>query len=257
MNSPVVLITGSGRERVGNVIARGLAADGYSIALHYHSSRLSAKQTAQEIREAAVDCEAFQADVTSESEVDRLFDDVCLRFGRIDALVTTSASWKKTPLETVTAADVESSFRLNALGTFLCARKAGLIMAEQTQGGSIITIGDIAIERPNCDYSAYMISKGTLPTMTRMLAVELAARNPRVRVNCLQPGPIMFPEQATAEEKRLLTESTLVRQADCPDTLTHAVKFLIENRFITGTIIPVDGGKSVYAAGEHIPRTSD
>ena len=211
-----VLVTGSGRKRVGNVVAKHLASLGYDIALHYRSSRDEAAVTKGEIESLGVACDCFSADVSEESEVEQMITDVHCRFERIDALVTTAASWETAPLTEVSADDVLRSFRVNALGTFLCARAAGLLMCEQEQGGCIVTIGDWAIERPYLDHAPYFISKGSIPTMTRLLAVELSHRNPKVRVNCIHPGPVMFPPDAGEDERRDLVESTLTKSGELP-----------------------------------------
>lgn len=243
---PVALVTGSGRDRVGSVIARGLADAGYRIALHYHSSREDAEQTCDELRERGIECHAFQADVSNEDDVKQLARDVMDSFGRIDVLVTTSSTWMSKPLEETTAEDCRSSFGVNTLGTFLVAKEVGLIMVQQSSGGTIVTVGDSSTSRPYIDHSAYFIAKGSLPTMTRMLAVELGHRNPKVRVNCLDPGPIMFPPGTDDGEKKQLVNSTLVKDADCPSMMTDAVRFLIGNRFITGACLPIDGGQHCY-----------
>ena len=243
----VALVTGGGRRRVGNVIARSLADNGYSIALHYHASAEAAAECVAVMRSAGVRCEAIQANVAVEAEVDRLFDAVLERFGRLDALITTAAIWESIPLENVTADDLLRHFAVNTLGTFLCARRAGLIMAEQAEGGAIVVIGDWAIERPYLDHSAYFLSKGAIPTLTRTLAVELAHRNPKVRVNCIHPGPVMFPPDASDEDRRAMVDSTLVKQANCPDSVSRAVRFFLENDFVTGVCLPVDGGRTIFA----------
>jgi pteridine reductase len=229
------------------VIARSLADNGYAIALHYHASAEAAAECVAEMQSAGARCEAFQANVAEESEVDLLFDAVMERFGRLDALITTASIWDPLPLEHVTAGDVLRSFAVNALGTFLCARRAGLIMAEQPEGGAIVTIGDWAIERPYLDHSAYFLSKGAIPTLTRTLAVELAHRNPKVRVNCIHPGPVMFPPDTSDEERQAMVDSTLIKQANCPDSVSRAVLFFLENDFITGVCLPVDGGRTIFA----------
>ena len=255
MNSPVALITGSGRRRVGNVIARHLATKGYSIALHYHSSKESAIATIGELNNSGCECEAFQADLSAESGARQLVAETTEKFGRLDAVVCTASIWNSTPLITVAADDIEEMFRLNTMAGFFCAREAGTAMKNQQSGGSIILLGDVAIERPTLDYSAYLISKGALPTMTRVLAVELAQLHPKIRVNCIQPGSVMFPETSTEEERRSLQDSTLVRNADCPEAVAQACSFLIENEFVTGTVIPVDGGRSVFAPSDQIERS--
>ena len=82
------------------------------------------------------------------------------------------------------------------------------------------------------------------------MARELAERNPKVRVNCIQPGPVLLPPDADASERQTLTESTLVRQVDRPDSIVQAVRYLIGDDFITGVCLPVDGGRSIFAQGE-------
>ncbi len=243
----VALITGSGRRRVGNVIAHALAQKGYSIALHYRSSADDAQQTVQALREQGVKCEAFRADVGVEADVDAMFQSIVQRFGQLDVLVTTASVWETISLEDVSSEDLLRNFAVNTMGTFLCARRAGLIMANQDDGGAIVTIGDWAIERPYLNHSAYFVSKGALPTLTRTLAVELAARNPKVRVNCIHPGPVMFPPDASEEERQEMVDSTLVKLANCPDSIAQAVQFFIDNPFVTGVCLPIDGGRTVFA----------
>ena len=232
---------------MGNVVARSLAERGFGVALHYHASAESARATIAELETRGTPCAAFQADVADEAEVERMFDRVLERFGRLDVLVTTASIWEPIPLEQVTAADLRHSFDVNTLGTFLCARRAGLIMAGQATGGAIITIGDWAIERPYPDYSPYFVAKGAIPTLTRVLAVELAHRNPQVRVNCILPGPVMFPPDSTEAERQEMIDSTLVKRANCPECISQAVLSLIDNPFVTGVCLPVDGGRTIFA----------
>jgi pteridine reductase len=226
-----------------------LAERGYSIALHYHRSAEDAQQTVARLRQTGTQARAFQADVTQADEVDRLVDQTLERFGRLDVLVTAAAIWEPKPLEEVVADDVRRHFEINALGTFLCCRKAGLIMAGQQQGGVIVTVGDWAVVRPYLNYAAYFPSKGAIPAMTRSLAVEMARRNPAVRVNCILPGPVMLPEDLTPKERKEAVAGTLVRREGKPEHVGHAVLFLVENDFVTGVCLPVDGGRSI-AGGE-------
>ncbi len=141
----VALVTGAGRRRVGNVIAAMLAKRGYNVALHYRTSAEEAQQTAAQLERLGVRARAFPADVAVEADVDRLFDQVRDAFGRLDVLVTAAAIWQPKALEEVTADDVRRHFEINTLGTFLCCRRAGMIMAKQPEGGAIVTIGDWAI----------------------------------------------------------------------------------------------------------------
>ena len=248
-NDKVALITGSGKRRVGNAVATALAARGYAIALHYNSSAEEARQTVVRLKEQGTRASAFQADVADESQLDRLFDETLNHFGRLDVLVTAAAVWERKPLEEVTAEDVRRHFDVNALGTLLCCRKAGLIMAEQPEGGAIVTIGDWATARPYPNYAAYFASKGAIAALTRCLAVELAQRNPRVRVNCILPGPVMLPDDLSEADVKGAVAGTLLKRAGRPEHVAHAVVFLVENDFVTGVCLPVDGGRTI-AGGE-------
>ena len=253
-NGKVALVTGAGKRRVGNAVATRLAGRGYAIALHYNRSAREAEETVRRIEAQGVRARAFQADVSREADVDRLLRQTIDAFGRLDVLVTAAAVWEPKPLEDVTAADVCRQFEINALGTFLCCQKGGLIMVGQPEGGTIVTIGDWAVARPYPCYSAYFPSKGAIPTITRTMAVELARRNPAVRVNCILPGPVMLPEDLSEEEREEAIGGTLVRREGRPEHVAHAVLFLVENDFVTGVCLPVDGGRTV--AGGEGDRTS-
>lgn len=244
----VALVTGSGKRRVGNVVATMLAGRGYQIALHYRQSAAEAHDTVRQLGEQGTHARAFQADVASESDVDRLMRQVLDQFGRLDVLVTAAAVWEPKRLEDVTAEDVRRQFEINALGTFLCCQKGGLIMVKQPEGGVIVTIGDWAVGRPYLDYAAYFPSKGAIPALTRSMAVELGSRNPAVRVNCILPGPVMFPQDLSEEERSRSVGATLVRRVGRPEHVGHAVLFLVENDFVTGACLTVDGGRSIAGA---------
>jgi pteridine reductase len=245
----VALVTGSGNPRVGNAVALALAERGYSVAVHYRTSADAAASTVQQIESQGVNALAVQADLAQEVDVDRMIQQVAARFGRIDVLVNAAAIWESKPLEQVTAADVRRHFEVNTLGTFLCSQRAGLLMVAQPEGGSIITIGDWAIERPYRNYAAYFPSKGAIPAMTRSLAVELGLRNPNVRVNCILPGPVMLPPDMPHAEREAVINSTLVKREGRPENVAQAVLFLVENDFVTGVCLPVDGGRTIYAGG--------
>lgn len=246
----VALITGSGRQRVGSVIAADLARRGYRLALHYQSSADEANKFRDSLRTAGTQCEAYQADVSDDTQVEQLVSNAVRDFGRIDVLVTTASIWSPNSLEELTAEDLRRNFNVNALGTFLVARAVGRVMVDQSVGGSIVTIGDWVIDRPYLHHAPYLVSKGSIPTLTRVLALELGHRNPNVRVNCIHPGPVMLPPGTSEEEAEKLRQSTLVKDADCPGMIAHAVNFLIENRFVTGVCLPVDGGRHMYTPSD-------
>ncbi len=244
-SSKVALITGSGKRRIGNVVALALSERGYDIALHYNRSAQESQETVVQLERTGVRAVAFQADLAQEDEVARLFDGVRKTFGRLDVLVTAAAVWEPKPLEDVTAADVRRHFEINTLGTFLCCQRAGLIMAGQPEGGVIVTIGDWAVARPYPNYAAYFTSKGAIPALTRTFAVELAQRNRAIRVNCILPGPVMLPENLSEHEVKGAVAGTLLKRPGRPENIAQAVVFLVENDYVTGVCLPVDGGRTV------------
>src|SRR5947209_1839576 len=246
---PVALVTGSGRRRVGWYVADALAGRGYALAVHYHTAAAEAAETVKHLQGRGAEATAFGADLTDDAAARGLVRAALDRFGRLDVLVNCAAVWRARPLEDVTAADVRHHFEVNVLGTFVCAREAGLAMVRQPEGGCILNFGDWAEARPYTDYAAYFATKGALPALTRCLAVELATRNPRVRVNCVLPGPVMIPLEVPDAERQRVVRATLLQREGRPEDVAGAALCLIDNPFITGACLPVDGGRTIYAGG--------
>lgn len=245
LDSPVALVTG-GAIRVGAAIVRELAARGYRVAIHANTSLDRAQDLATELSNSGHTAAAFGADLRDEDATRAMVDRVRRHFGRLDALVNSAATWSPTPLADVMADDVRRFFEVNTLSTFVCCQHAGLIMMEQDVGGAIVNIGDWAVERPYRDYGAYFISKGAISTLTRMFAVELA---PKVRVNAVLPGPVLLPERVSEADRRRAITGTLLGRAGRPENVAHAVVALLENDFITGACLPVDGGRTLGETG--------
>ncbi len=248
---PVVWITGSGGPRVGRSIAGYFADRGYRIALHAHTSPHGAEAFAAELNSTR-DAMQPRGIVTCGSVEDPMYAERALAhimetFGRLDVLVNSAAIWEWKSLEETTSEEMIRHFQINALGTFLCSRAAGLQMVQQSTGGAIVLIGDWAVHRPYRDFSAYFASKGSIETMTRSLAVELAERNPRIRVNAILPGPVMLDPSIAPERSERIRHQSLLKQHGAPEHVASAAFFLAEHPFITGVCLPVDGGRSIYA----------
>jgi len=211
--SKVALITGSARRRLGWHVADALGRRGYAVVIHYNTSADDAQAAAEEFHSRGIQAIALGADLSNEQHVRDLVGQTLEQFGRIDVLVNCAAVWKSKRLEDVTATDVRGYFEANTLGTFLCCQHAGLVMVKQPEGGSIVTFGDWAIERPYMNYAAYFPSKGAIPALTRCFAVELGTRNPRVRVNCIMPGPVLIPPDLSPADERWLGDWAAARSA--------------------------------------------
>lgn len=251
-DSPVAFVTGSGAKRVGNCVARKLADSGFSIVLHALRSLEQAEETANELANSGVKVHIVQGDISKQADVDRMFESIDSTFGRIDVLINSAAIWWPKPLEEVTADDVRENLEINTLGTFLCCQSAGLRMVDQQTGGVIINLGDWAPIRPYLNYSAYFPSKGAISALSRSMAVELGSRNPKVRVNTIHPGPVMIPEDMSDDDRNKIIDATLLKKEGSPQNIADAVLALIENDFITGAELNVDGGRAIFASDQDI-----
>ena len=246
-DSPVALITGSGVARVGRCIAEHFRELGFQIVLHANKSAKEAEEVVESWNREGHTASLVTGDVGDEANVMRWRSEVESRYGRVDVLVNSAAIWEPIALEKVTAADFEHFFRVNALGIALTNKLFGLMMTKQSHGGAIINIGDWATERPYRDFPAYFPSKSAVVGITQSMAVELATRNPKVRVNAILPGPVMLAEEVSEPRRERIINECLLRRAGTPDDVAAAAVFLATSPFITGVCLPVDGGRSIYA----------
>lgn len=245
MNSPVALITGAAR-RIGATIAHQLWLQGYRVIIHCNHSISDAEQRVEQLnRERANSAKMIQADLNSTTEVSQLAKQAQACWGQIDLLINNASSFYPTPLQESTEGQWDDLINSNLKAAyFLSAQLAETLRQQQ---GSIINLVDIHAQRALPGYPIYSIAKAGLQMMTISLAKELA---PEVRVNGVAPGPILWPEQQAAvspEEQTAILEKTLLKRAGTPEDIAETVLFLARQNFITGQIIAVDGGKSLYS----------
>lgn len=238
----VALVTG-GAKRVGRAVSLELAKRGYRVAIHANTSLDAAQALVDQIAKDGGEAVALGADLRDEGATRAMVDRAARRFGQLDLLVNCAAVWSPMPIDVANADDVRRNFDINAVATFVCAQQAGLIMCEQKSGGAIINFGDAAAQRPQSGYAAYHPSKGAIDAMTRSLAVELAQRNGRVRVNAVLPGPVLVSENESQDRCAQVKSGPLLATVGHADHLAHAVVFLAENPFVTGVCLPVEGGR--------------
>ena len=250
--SPVAIVTGSGAQRIGAVLVEALAVRGYRVVVHFHRSINEGQARVADLQTRGYQALGCQADLSHDVQVKQLFETVRKHYGRLDVLVNTASIWRPTPLEAVTSTELRAQWEANVLSTFLCCQQAGLWMVDQPTGGCIINFGDWAQVRPELGYAAYFAAKGAIPTLTRSLAVELGQRNPRVRVNCILPGPMTPPEKLTELDVQRYQVAGLVGRCGQPEDLISAVEFLIHNTFVTGIELPVEGGRGVHAMAQRM-----
>jgi pteridine reductase len=234
INGKVALITGSAK-RIGREIALELARRGARIAVHYRSS-------AGDAREVAGNTGAiFQAELTNTNAIETMFGALEDRFGRLDILVNSASIFSQATADHATSDDWDSQINTNAKAPFFVAQHAARLM-RRSGGGKIINIVDVAGEVMWPSYFPYSVSKAALIAINRGLAKAYA---PEIQVNAIAPGPVLFPEYYTDEQKRIAIDRTLLKRAGSPRDVVNAVVFLIENDYITGEVIHVDGGRHI------------
>lgn len=236
----VALVTGAAR-RVGRAIAMELSAAGFEAAIHFNSSEREARELEGLMRSRGRRAAVIKADWLDPNAPERVVEEVVNALGRLDVLVNSASSFDRKPFEQLDFAAWEQTFAVNTVAPALLARAAAPIM-RSGGGGRIVNMIDIMAERAVKGYSAYLASKAALASITRSLALELA---PDITVNGVAPGIAAFPEhydQATRE--RLVSRVPLGRPGS-PEEVARLVRFLVtEGDYITGAIIPIDGGRS-------------
>ncbi len=232
------MVTGGAR-RLGAAIALALAQAGCNLAINYRTSRREAETTATAARQSGVQAITVQGDMAQPDAVARLLDAVLAAFGRVDVLVANAGAFRRTPLAALAAADWDDMMDNNLRASFLCARHFGLHM-QAHGGGTVVLIADVAGLRPWVDYLPYSLAKAGVIALTHALARELA---PSVRVNAVAPGPILFPDDFDAAARDREIKRTLLRRAGDPQNVADAVLMLVRNDYITGAVLPVDGGR--------------
>lgn len=240
LNGKIALVTG-GAKRVGKAIVSALATRGCRLVVHYHTFRQAAEETVQDLVANGHEAIALQADITQESDVDRMIEAAVSHFGRIDVLVNNAAVFSRTPIETLTSEEIERVIDTNLTGTFMCAHKIGLRMYDWGSG-HIINMADVAGLRPWVDYLPYSIAKACVLTLTQGLAMELA---PKVMVNAVIPGPVLFQEDTPVDVRQREIEKTLVKRMGTPQEVAEVVAFVAESEYSTGAVFHVDGGRSL------------
>jgi pteridine reductase len=243
LNNKVVLITGAA-QRVGAMTARLLHAAGANLVLHYRNSRQPALDLQAELNARRKNSVILiQADLLEIANLPAIIKKSVEQWGRLDVLINNASSFYGTPVGTVTESDWDDLVGSNMKAPFFLSQAAAPHL--EKSGGCIISIVDIHAQRPMEGHSVYNMAKAGLAMLVKTLAFELG---PKVRVNGVAPGAIMWPAQEMDDitKQRIVSRTYLKRKGDSED-IARTVLFLASNAdYITGQIIAVDGGRSLY-----------
>ena len=239
----VALVTG-GAVRVGRAISLGLAGAGYDVLLTYQSSQQPALDVQKDIETIGSRCELVRADLCRASSADVVVDAARERFGRLDLVVNSAASFEARPLLEVDADAWDRTMNLNARAPHLVVRAASDLL--RTVGGCVVNITDLSAFQPWTEYPHHAVAKAALAHLTRVQARALA---PHVRVNGVAPGAVMPPDDWPQARQDALAASAPLQRVGSPRDVVDAVLYFAGASLVTGQILVVDGGRILGASG--------
>lgn len=245
-DAPVALVTGSA-VRLGRQMIISLHQQGYRVIIHYHRSKQAADQLAADLNTITPSSAAtVAADLTDDSSITRLADQVLSCFGRLDLLVNNASSFYPTPLASASQDQWHDLFGSNVKAPYFLSQALAPELAKRQ--GCIINMVDIHAEKPLAEHSIYCMAKAALQMMTKALARELA---PSVRVNGIAPGAILWPNQDLPEhDKTAILSQVPMQRLGNPTDIANTLLFLAQAPYVTGQIVAVDGGRSLGGAAK-------
>jgi pteridine reductase len=242
--NPVALVTGGAR-RIGAAIVRQLHQIGYDVVVHYRHAEREAEALVFELNSARPGsaCKLHMA-LERESDTRSLITSAYAWHSRLDVLVNNASVFFRTPVQETSSQEIcDALWRTNVHVPYWLSEYAFPFLAQQR--GVIINLTDIHAEKPIREYSIYCQTKAALHMQTLSLAKEYA---PQVRVNAVAPGAILWPEGENMLDdgkKATIIEKTPMACHGAPVWVAQAVVALVENQFITGQTLKVDGGRSL------------
>ena len=235
-----VLITGAAR-RIGAVVARSLAADGWKVVAHYNGSGAEAEALAQEIRAAGGWCETVQADLSKQADIEGLVPRCVAAHGRLDCLVNNAAAFRNDNIGNVTWETFQAHMVPNLAAPLFLSRDFAQLFGDGT-GGCIINLLDQKVANLNPDFLSYTVSKVALSGLTQMLAMAFGQR---IRVCGVAPGITLISGKQTEEAFQRAWRATPLGRSSTPQEIADCVRFILTTPSITGQTIILDGGESL------------
>lgn len=246
----LALITG-GAKRIGREIAFTLAQKNYDILLSYNNSKKAAQDLSNEIKDKfPVDCQIFQSDLSDITQVKSLAD-FALEISKNWTLLINNASiFHKSKFLDKGQKELFDNMNIHLFSPLFLAKELAINAAKNSlQNCQIINLIDKNIARYDTSYFYYLLSKKSLAELTKMLALELA---PNIRVNGISPGFILNPIDENGElntkSVEIIKKIPLQKKGDVKN-ICQTVEFLLNNDFVNGQIISIDGGASLNHAG--------
>ncbi len=242
---PAALVTG-GAIRVGRALALALAEDGYDVAILFNRSKGPAAETAEDIERLGAKCHLVQYDLHDAEGMDAMLGSVLEALPNLRVLVNSASGYTPGPLRETDVATFDDQMQLNLRAPFFMTKA----FANQVAEGHVINIIDNKIGYNQYAYAAYLLSKKALAELTRMAALELA---PKIQVNGIAPGVILPAVSRSAEYIEWRRQAIPLHRTGAVEDLAGALRYLLNSRFVTGSIMVVDGGENIAFEGRNAP----
>jgi NAD(P)-dependent dehydrogenase (short-subunit alcohol dehydrogenase family) len=236
--APVALVTGGAR-RVGRAIVDDLAANGWAVAVHYNQSRGEAEALVDAIRSRGGQAAAVSGDLGAPDCHVEMVSAAAAALGPVRLLVNNASIFEKDTVGALDRTLWDRQFAVNLAAPVMLAEAFAAALPAGAEG-NVINLLDQRIWRPTPAYFSYQLTKSALAVATETLAQALA---PRVRVNGIAPGPVLPSAKATPESYARIVEALPLRRAPDLGDFGRTIRYLVENRSITGQIIALDGGQ--------------
>tara|TARA_Y100001970_G_C14217799_1_gene850720 strand:- start:327 stop:1058 length:732 start_codon:yes stop_codon:yes gene_type:complete len=241
LKNKVALVTGAG-VRLGQSIAIKLSNLGMRVIIHYHQSEKGAKQTAKLTKVDQKQHFIIQANLKDISSIKMLIRKSEENLGPISVLINNAADFFPTPFFTTTEDEWDHFFSINLKAPFFLSQNVAKNMKIRGEG-KIINLVDVSIDRPWIKFLPYCSSKAGLSSLTKGLARTLA---PEIQVNAIAPGTVLSPPNHTEMDLEASIENSLLKRIGSAEDIVNAVEYLLKSDFVTGTILPVDGGRKIF-----------
>ena len=247
LSGKTILITGAAR--IGQNVARIIAERGAEkIVLTYYKDSTEVHGAEKDAKNAGAFVELVKADLSQPDSVRGLVAHVESAYGALHGLIHMAAIYPRTPWERLSEKEWDMNINTIARSAYLLGKYAGDLMkknAADTMGikGKMVFFADWSVlTRPYKDYLPYNVAKAAVVGLTYSLAKELA---PDILVNAIAPGPILAPPDLSAEDNAEVLLSTPLGRWGGAEEIAKAVGYFLEADFVTGHVLPVDGGRTI------------
>jgi NAD(P)-dependent dehydrogenase (short-subunit alcohol dehydrogenase family) len=240
LEGKTALITG-GAVRVGRALTSALAEAGCNVFIHYGRSAAPARQTKADARAFGVEAFIYAADLADAAATQSVIPAAVNRYGQVDVLINSAAIFPEEDAFSTTDLSLwDKLFAVNLRAPFLLSQAFAAQLPADGQG-KIINVLDARLRQPATDHFVYRLTKGGLWGMTEMLAHELA---PRITVNAVALGAILPPPGADDTYLENLAHAQVpLKRSGSPQIVAENVLHLLRQDFLTGVVIPIDGGQ--------------